>query len=127
MGICQRCHGPAHTMWGNEGYFCDDCYAKIKQEKILQKYDEENITSSVDLKNNNWDAESISELFWTHLGRYKKHPNQKSLDVMLCARSWAAHSDHALSNSIAHALEWCGVNLLTEQRRELPADYKNTD
>lgn len=124
MGICQRCHGPAHTEWGNEGCFCTDCYDKIKQEKILQKYDKENITSSVDLRKNNWSAESISELFWIHLGIYQKHPNRKSLNVMFCARSWAAHSDHALSNSIAHALKWCGVNLIAEYKKDLPDDYK---
>lgn len=124
MGICQRCHGPAHTKWGNEGYFCDDCYNKIKQERILEKYDKKNITSSVDLINNSWSAESISELFWTHLGIYQKHPNRKSLNAMFCARSWAAHSDHALSNSIAHALKWCGVNLIAECKKDLPDDHK---
>lgn len=68
-----------------------------------------------------WDHGDMSDAFWLHLGRYKKHPNQKSLSVMKNAWYWACHASHGLSSSFTHALDWCGIDLFEElERTDLP-------
>ena len=70
-----------------------------------------------------WDHGDMSDAFWLHLGRYQKHPNQKSLSVMKNAWYWACHASHGLSSSFTHALEWCGIDLFKELKRtDLPEE-----
>ena len=61
-----------------------------------------------------WDSGDVSELFWIHLGRYVKEPNEHSLHIINMAVRWAHHDSHAMSNSFEHALRWAGIDLFTE-------------
>lgn len=68
-----------------------------------------------------WDMGDMSDAFWMHLGKYKNHPNKRSLTIMRLAFLWACHADHGLSSSFHHALEWCGIDLNKERKRtDLP-------
>ena len=70
-----------------------------------------------------WDHGDMSDAFWLHLGKYKKHPNKKSLSVMLNAWHWACHDSHGLSSSFKHALKWCGIDIYVEaERTDLPEE-----
>lgn len=124
MGQCQICGEKTNRIYGSEGYYCEKCYNKLEQQRILQRYEKEKINSVSDLIKGGWSAETISELFWIHLGRYQKYPNQKSWDVLYTTFAWAKHSDHALSNSMRHALEWCKIDLLSDNLKDLPKDYE---
>lgn len=58
-----------------------------------------------------WRGQDLSELFWLTLGRYVKTPTNEGKELMKRIFYWACHSDHALSNSITHALKWANINL----------------
>ena len=75
----------------------------------------ESVHKASDLKE--WSHRDLSELFWIHLIKYVKEPNEHSLYMMDRAMDWAAHDDHGLANSFRHALEWCGIDIYTEQEK----------
>lgn len=107
---------------GNPFIICDECQKKEKAEKIER--DLEAVKNPEDFKT--WKKADMSEAFWVHLGRYKKKPNKRSLEVMYVALLWAYHDDHGLSNSFSHALKWCGIDLFAEQqRKDLPETDKD--
>ena len=96
---------------------CSECHKKNHYETI-----EKNL-ESVDKPYHfrGWDHGDMSDAFWLHLGRYKKHPNQKSLSIIKNAWYWACHDSHGLSSSFTHALDWCGIDLFKELKRtDLP-------
>lgn len=99
------------------------CICRICREKFKQEMIEENLKTvrkAVDFKE--WKKADMSDAFWSHLGRYVKRPNQRSLSVMNMAYLWACHDDHGLANSFSHALKWCGIDLCDElDRNDLPA------
>lgn len=103
---------------------CTECRKKKRIENI--ENDLKGVTEPYHFRG--WKKEDMSEAFWLHLGRYKKKPNRKSLDIMYIALLWAYHDDHGLSNSFTHALKWCGIDLFTEKcRRDLPeTDMEDT-
>ena len=124
MSKCDMCDKKTYSrigeyVNGKHMMLCDECYKKRHYEII-----EKNLES---VKTPNhfkyWDRGDMSDAFWLHLGKYRKHPNQKSLSVIKNAWYWACHDNHGLSSSFAHALEWCGINLFTElERTDLPAE-----
>lgn len=126
MGTCIRCGNWSNTLRKLKGmdkydYLCDKCNNNIYMERI--ESDLENVSKPVDFKS--WEKRDMSEAFWIHLGKYKKCPNQKSLDVIYTAYLWACHDDHGLSNSFRHAMKWCGIDLLTEiRRKDLPPNIE---
>ena len=40
-----------------------------------------------------WRHGDMSELFWMHLGKYVKVPNERSVTLMLMAFRWACHDN----------------------------------
>ena len=102
---------------GKHMYLCGKCYDKNKYETIERNL--EKVEKPYHFRD--WDHGDMSDAFWLHLGRYQKHPNQKSLSVMKNAWYWACHDSHGLSSSFSHALKWCGIDLFTELKRtDLP-------
>lgn len=59
----------------------------------------------------------MSELFWIHLGKYVKKPNEESINYMYMAYLWACHDSHGLSNSFKNAMKWAGIDIYTELNR----------
>ena len=102
---------------GKHMMLCSECYNKNKYETIERRL--EKVERPFHFKD--WDHGDMSDAFWLHLGRYQKHPNQKSLSVMKNAWYWACHDSHGLSSSFTHALDWCGIDLFAElERKDLP-------
>ena len=99
---------------------CDKCRERRRQERLEK--DLEAVREPVHFRG--WRKQDMSEAFWVHLGRYKKIPNKRSLEIMYLALLWAYHDDHGLSNSFTHALKWCGIDIFTEQQRK---DLPETD
>ena len=119
MENCEFCGKKTHTLCFNENlgryaHTCRECREKQYEEKVEAKA--ETVQRPADFKT--WSKQDMSEAFWLHLGRYKKKPNRKSLNVMYTALLWAYHDDHGLSNSFKHALKWCGIDLYAEMERE---------
>lgn len=56
----------------------------------------------------------MSELFWVHLGRYIKEPNEHSLSLMYMALLWACHDNGGLANSFRNALKMAKIDLYVE-------------
>ena len=102
---------------GQSEPLCAECRDRLHREEIEKKA--ENINRASDFKE--WDHGHIADLFWIHLAKYKKFPNQKSLDILLRAYCWAMHDSHGLSRNFKHALDWCGIDLNREsERKDLP-------
>ena len=98
---------------GKKEAVCWTCYKTHKNDDIEKRLN--HVTSTSDFQN--WEMCDMSEAFWTHLGKYQKHPNKKSLNILCMAYGWACHADHGLSNSFRHALDWCGIKLSKENKR----------
>ena len=113
MDNCIDCGNKTNTYYSGIGPLCKDCYKKRDHEKILKAY--ENVTKCSDFKD--WKGRDLSELFWIHLGKYVKEPNAKSFEVMEMAYRWACHADHGLSNSFRNAMNWAGIDLLTDWKK----------
>ena len=58
---------------------CSECDKKIHNDEIEQNLSV--VTNARDFKN--WDSSDLTDAFWMHLGRYKNHPNKKSLKICL--------------------------------------------
>lgn len=97
---------------------CEDCEKEQRRGHISARLRDVHGASDFSC----WKMEDMSEAFWMHLIRYQKHPNKRSLNIMQTAYLWACHADHGLSNSFSHALDWCGVDLFNERRKELPEE-----
>lgn len=127
--ICDLCKKPSWSGYciiydGKSVTVCGECNDKIERDRIDEKL--KDVTEACDFKN--WKMRDMSEAFWMHLARYKKCPNRKSLQIMNRALLWAVHADHGLSNSFYHALDWVGLNLHKELKREdLPEDLPRSD
>ena len=109
---------------GQSRIVCTDCVRKLKASKIER--DLKAVKEPKDFAT--WAKADMSEAFWVHLGRYKKKPNKRSLEIMYVALLWAYHDDHGLSNSFNHALKWCGISIHREQmRNDLPETDKEEE
>lgn len=97
---------------------CTECRDRMERERIDQALTD--VKSASDFST--WKMSDMSEAFWTHLIRYQKHPNKRSLGVIQMAFLWACHADHGLSNSFSHAMKWCDIDLSEERRKTLPED-----
>lgn len=96
---------------------CNECAEKLHINHIEEKL--QTVNHPRDFKE--WDMGDMSDAFWLHLGKYKNHPNKRSLSIMNIAFCWACHADHGLSSSFYHALKWCGIDLAAEfERTDLP-------
>lgn len=115
MRKCEDCGCEAHTTWGSFGgaRLCFPCAEKRKQAQVIEKSAE--IKHAYDFKT--WDHGDMSELFWIHLGKYVKNPNEESISYMYMAYLWACHDSHGLSNSFQNALKWAGIDIYTELNR----------
>lgn len=56
-------------------------------------------------------------LFWAHLGRYLKGPNEHSLRMMAMAYRSACQDDPGLANSFRHALKLAKIDLYEERQK----------
>lgn len=112
---CADCGGYTCTSYTKYGgaYLCDQCREKRYQSEIEKR--EVSLEKASDLSS--WSKRDMSELFWMHLGRYVKEPNEHSLTMMNLAFRWACHDDHGLSNSFSHALKWANIDLYEEQQK----------
>ena len=118
---CEYCGKETNTILvvcsgGKRQHVCHDCAKQMREEKIEAAL--MSVSKAADFSS--WKREDMSEAFWMHLIRYQKHPNKHSLSVMRTAFLWACHDDHGLSNSFAHALDWCGIDFFEEMTKELP-------
>lgn len=122
MATCDMCKKETYgriwnTIDGKSVALCRECHDKHHYETIEANL--ESVEEPCHFKD--WDHGDMSDAFWLHLGRYKKHPNRKSLDVMINALFWANHDSHGLSSSFHHALKWCGIDIWAENKRtDLP-------
>lgn len=64
-----------------------------------------------------WRHGDMSELFWMHLGKYIKEPNEHSISLMFMVFRWACHDNQGLANSFRNALKWAKIDLYTEQEK----------
>ena len=112
MGTCVDCGGYSYTYYGSE-CLCRECRDKRQENAVMQMG--ESLTRPSDLKT--WKKADMSELFWAHLGKYLKEPNEHSLCMMDMAYMWACHDDHGLSNSFRHALKWAKIDLYEESQK----------
>lgn len=114
MENCPVC-GIQSSCWTtfNGDKICFDCAQKAHTEELVTLA--ATVDSPVGFKS--WSGCDLSELFWVHLARYQKQPTQESAEIIYRISRWAAHDNHTLSNSIFHALKWCGIDLYTELER----------
>lgn len=113
--ICVDCGGQTCTSYGKYGgaALCSNCYQKRYQSELNERSNCVNEPSDL----STWKSTDMSELFWMHLGKYVKDPNERSLVIMSMAYRWACHDNHGLANSFSNAMKWVGINLLTEERK----------
>ena len=113
--MCVDCGKPSYKTFGRFGdqRLCDECYDRRLKLSIIERGKE--VTKSADFES--WDSGDMSELFWIHLGRYVKEPNQESIECMWLAYLWACHSSHGLSNSFRNAMRWAKIDLYAERDR----------
>lgn len=109
---CKKIKSTCHYLVGGI-CICDDCYKDREQKRIIEKSHQ--LKHPSDFKE--WKSSDMSELFWIHLGKYIKNPNEESIRYMTMAWHWACHDNHGLANSFDHALKWAGINLLEERRK----------
>lgn len=114
MRVCPSC-GKESDVWYScdKASICASCYRVAERSRILASG--EAVQKSSDFSS--WRHRDLSELFWLHLAEYRKNPNPRSLSLIAIAYRWACHDNHALANSMAHALEWCEIDLIAEQER----------
>lgn len=110
---CIDCGKYTYTTYHGIGALCPACAKQRTQNRILE--DSKSVVNCESFKN--WDSGDMSELFWIHLGRYVKEPNQESINMMYMAYMWACHTSHGISNSFRHALEWAKIDIYAEHSR----------
>jgi hypothetical protein len=112
--ICDWCGNPIteSSIHCRYGTLCSsECYEFARQHEVENAGI--NINKPADFKE--WESSDMSELFWIHLGKYMKHPNRYSLNIMQNALCWANHDNHGLSNSFRHALKWAKIDIWREK------------
>ena len=110
MSVCNRCQRETNSRTGytvdnQHMYVCDNCYDELERHRIDEIC--KTITGPDSFQGHS--KSDLSECFWTHLGIYAKHPNQKSFHIVLRAYLWAVHDDKGLANSFHHAMKWIGI------------------
>lgn len=123
MNYCNDCGKKAISMSFSKKdnayiFLCDECRQKRRNDEIEERL--KKVTQAYDFKD--WTPKDMSEAFWIHLGIYQKRPNKYSLNVMSRAFAWACHDNHGLSNSFSHALKWCGIDMYSERKKDLPEE-----
>lgn len=115
MSVCQDCGAYTCVSYGkyDDAYLCDECYKKRNQDHVVKQSEE--LKEPSDFKS--WNKGDMSELFWIHLGRYVKNPNEESFRYIGMAFSWACHDDYGLANSFKNAMDWVGFDMYTEGQR----------
>lgn len=123
MAHCTDCHVYTYTHYAKYGNIplCAECAAKRNQAEIEEK--SKSLQKASDLAA--WSHSDMSELFWMHLGRYIKSPNEHSLHMMIMAKRWANHDNHGLANSFEHALKWAKIDLYAEEEKWAERRRKN--
>lgn len=109
---CADCEAETHTSYGGV-YLCEECHTKRKQAELEEK--SQSLKSCSDFKA--WNSGDMSELFWMHLGKYVKEPNERSLSIIRMAYLWACHDNRGLANSFYNAMRWAKVDYYTEQKK----------
>ena len=95
---------------------CNACFEKREHARLEKK--SQNIKRASDFSG--WKHGDMSELFWVHLGKYIKNPNEHSLSLMYMALRWACHDNGGLANSFHNALKWANIDLYKERERWKP-------
>lgn len=113
--VCADCGGYTCTSYTKyDGVaLCDKCYKQRYQNELNER--STRLTKPSDLSA--WKSSDMSELFWMHLGKYVKEPNEYSLALMSMAYRWACHDNHGLANSFSNAMRWAKINLYTEEQK----------
>lgn len=112
---CADCGKYTHTTYSKYGNIalCDECANKRLHIELEEK--SVNVRKASDFSC--WRHDDMSELFWAHLGKYIKEPNEHSVTLMLMAYRWACHDNKVLANSFCNALKWAKIDLYTEQEK----------
>ena len=101
-------------------WVCSKCFKEQEALRISRQL--ETVERAVDYKP--WSKRDLSEAFWTHLGIYVKHPNQRSRQIIYQAFLWVVHDDKGLANSFSHAFQWAKIDIHEElERTDLPETY----
>ena len=109
-----------HSKYGSVA-LCDECASKRRHAELEEKSAEVHKASDFSC----WGHDDISELFWVHLGRYIKEPNEHSTTLMLMAFRWACHDNKGLANSFSNALKWAKIDLYAEHEKWIEKRRKN--
>lgn len=121
---CIDCGKYTYTIYGEHGNIalCKDCANKRYKSKIEEK--------SIGIKKasdfSDWKHGDMSELFWIHLGKYIKEPNEHSITLMFMAYRWACHDNSGLANSFHNALKWAKIDLYAEQQKWIERRHDKT-
>lgn len=112
---CVDCGKYTYSINEKYGYIplCDDCADKRLQAELDEK--SRSIQKASDFSE--WRHGDMSELFWMHLGKYVKEPNEHSVTLMLMAFRWTCHDNQGLANSFRNALKWAKIDLYAEQEK----------
>lgn len=80
---CADCGKYTYTIYSKYGNIalCDDCANKRLLAELEEKSTDVHKASDFSC----WGHDDMSELFWTHLGKYIKEPNEHSVTLMLMA------------------------------------------
>ncbi len=106
---CADCGAETHTSYGNIP-LCNRC----RDERLHARLEEESYAIKEPSDFSEWEHGDMSELFWVHLGKYIKEPNEHSISLMYMAYRWACHDNVGLSNSFRNALKWAKIDLYRE-------------
>lgn len=112
---CADCGGytcVSYTAYGSIP-LCNECLEKREHARLEEK--SKSVKKASDFSG--WTHNDMSELFWVHLGKYVKNPNEHSLSLMDMAFRWACHANVGLSNSFHNALRWENIDLYKERER----------
>lgn len=122
---CADCGEETYTSYDGSP-LCDACREKREHARLEDR--SETVHTASDFSG--WKHRDLSELFWLHLGRYIKDPNEHSLSMMNMAYRWACHDNVGLANSFHNALKWAKIDLYTELekwRRSKAKDRHDVD
>lgn len=112
---CFDCGGQTYVTYTSYGSIplCDDCYELREQARLEES--SHNVKEASDFSK--WKHSDMSQLFWVHLGKYVKVPNEHSISLMYMAYRWACHDNVGLANSFRNALKWANIDLYKERER----------
>ena len=110
---CADCRGQTYVTYTSYGSvpLCDDCYELREQARLEES--SHNVKEASDFSK--WKHSDMSQLFWVHLGKYVKEPNEHSISLMYMAYRWACHDNVGLANSFRNALKWANIDLYKER------------